>query len=235
MQSSCLERNFKSYFFKKKYRLRRDFPFSFFCGVWAHFNYFGHFYFTPETIAKGGVMAYNEKKDNGCVVNRNRLVFSSKNFGTNAMKNIFIALGLALSTSCAMPAQGEMFYTLMGNEVSLDAIESSPKAVVFLWTTWCPHCRKELSRLNQSDISYKDVSFYYVDIGESKSTVEGYAKSFNLKQSIKEKILLDRAGLLAAKYSVVGIPTFIFLKKGKLVYKSSYISKGILEEVFKND
>ena len=55
----------------------------------------------------------------------------------------------------------------------------------------------------------------------------------NLKESIRDNILLDREGITADAFGIIGVPTYVFLNKGKVVYKSHFINDGLLKEVFK--
>ncbi|MDD5195486.1 MAG: TlpA disulfide reductase family protein [Candidatus Omnitrophica bacterium] len=147
------------------------------------------------------------------------------------MKKLLL-VSFILLISCLAYGQDEHFSALNGVEITLEKITSSPKVVLFLWTTWCPYCRKEIERLSTdfSDTS-KNIDFYSVNIGESRATVEQFAKKAKLTAQITEGILLDPSGVLAQKYSVIGIPTFIVLKNGKIVYSDHHLDQEILNNL----
>lgn len=104
---------------------------------------------------------------------------------------------------------------LSGNDVSLSDFKD--KAVIlFFWTTWCPHCRKEITNFinKYEDLKSADIELLAIDIGESKARVE----SFLSRYSIKFPLLLDVDSKVAYKYRVVGVPTIILIsKEGNIV------------------
>jgi thiol-disulfide isomerase/thioredoxin len=129
-------------------------------------------------------------------------------------------------------AQSGKFFALSGKEVTLEQVTTSPKVILFLWTTWCPYCRKEIARL-ESDFPNiaKGTEFYSVNIAENRSTVEEFVKKTNLSAKVANGILLDSEGRLAQTYSVVGIPTFLVLKKGKVVYSDHVLDQETLNNL----
>jgi len=128
---------------------------------------------------------------------------------------------------------GYKFPRLNNDNISYDdLIASSSHTVIFLWTSYCPYCREELKRLNRYKPSAKAV-FYYVNIGDSKRVVERVSDMFGLKESIRDNILLDREGITADAFGIIGVPAYVFLNKGKMVYKSHFVNDRLLKEVFK--
>jgi peroxiredoxin len=99
---------------------------------------------------------------------------------------------------------------LNGQAVQLSSYKGSP-VILFFWTTWCPYCRQELKILNQqySVMAKEGIVVIGVNLGESEKKVkkffEGYVLNF--------KMLLDKEGLLADKYNLMGVPTYVFLDK----------------------
>lgn len=99
---------------------------------------------------------------------------------------------------------------LEGESISLS--DFNDKAVIlFFWTTWCPHCRRELINFNREyeELKASNIELLAIDIGESKAKV----KSFVSKNSLKYPILLDADNRVAYKYDVVGVPTIILISK----------------------
>jgi thiol-disulfide isomerase/thioredoxin len=124
------------------------------------------------------------------------------------------------------------FYNLKDEKISYDEIIAYPNTILFLWTSWCPYCRKELLRLNRNCAYYKDVEFLYINLGENKTKVEKVISRLKLKKCISTKILLDKEGALGRKFSIIGVPAFIFLKKGIPIYKSYFINEELIKVVF---
>jgi thiol-disulfide isomerase/thioredoxin len=151
---------------------------------------------------------------------------------------IFIILILFLSFLSAFAE--EIFYDLEGSKVSYrEIISTSPNTVILLWTSWCPYCRLTLLHLNKEIdkkcIYFNDVNLFYINLGESKRKIKRFIEKNKIKKCIEKNILLDKKNILAKKFSISGIPTFIFLKNGIPVYRSFFISKELLKKIFKNE
>ncbi|MCM8819577.1 MAG: TlpA family protein disulfide reductase [Candidatus Omnitrophica bacterium] len=125
-------------------------------------------------------------------------------------------------------------YTLEGESVSLDIFAKHKRAILFFWNTKCPYCQAEIKRLNNSSLldKYADIEFFYLDIGESARTINNYINSINLSKKIKDRIFIDRTGHVAQLYDIFGIPTYIFLKDGKIVYRTFYLDEKQIKEIF---
>ena len=96
---------------------------------------------------------------------------------------------------------------LGGQSVDISNYKGKP-VMLFFWTTWCPYCREELKKLNQqySLITQEGIVVLGVNVRESDSKVQKFFEGYQLNL----KILLDKSGLLADKYDLMGVPTFIF-------------------------
>lgn len=99
---------------------------------------------------------------------------------------------------------------LGGQAVNLSSYQGKP-VILFFWTTWCPYCRQELKILNQrySVMAKEGIVILGVNVGESESKVQRFFKD----DQLNFKVLVDKAGLLADKYDLSGVPTYIFLDK----------------------
>jgi thiol-disulfide isomerase/thioredoxin len=81
--------------------------------------------------------------------------------------------------------------------------------VVNLWASWCPPCRREMPLLAETAAARKDVTFLFVNQGESPQTIRSYLARENLTLS---PVLLDQAMQLPRHYSAPGMPTTLFLR-----------------------
>ncbi len=144
---------------------------------------------------------------------------------------------LILSQIALGKLNAESLYNLEGKEIGLEVLSGSAKGILFIWNTRCPFCLRELARLNKNFFlsKYKGITVFYVNIGDSKRTIERYAKRTSLLKEIREGIVLDEYGLLAERYSVIGIPTYIFLKDGEEVFRSFYLTEEMIKRVFAKD
>ena len=99
---------------------------------------------------------------------------------------------------------------LGGQAVNLSSYQGK-QVILFFWTTWCPYCREELKKLNQQYflMTKEGIVILGVNVGESDYKVRKFFEGYQLNF----KILLDKTGLLADQYGLMGVPTFIFLNK----------------------
>jgi len=146
----------------------------------------------------------------------------------NAFKSLLF-LFIIFSTFVPAVAQGQLFS--FGNEmvgkpapdftlpdlsfqkINLTQYRDGKKAFVFIWATWCPHCRKQLQELNGRLDQYEQqgIKILTVDLGEGKDIVSAYVKKFN----INAKVLLDDYLILEEQYHLIGVPTlFVIDEKG---------------------
>ena len=71
---------------------------------------------------------------------------------------------------------------LDGSPVALPAVlqEADRPMVVNLWASWCPPCRREMPMLEQAQQARDDVSFVFVNQGESVDAVETFLQRESL-------------------------------------------------------
>ena len=125
---------------------------------------------------------------------------------------IFLVLGLGKTAS----AEDIILNDLGGQPMNFSSYSPGKPAILFFWTTWCPYCREEIRKLNlQSPQIAKDgVVLLGVNVGEADYKVRGFFKDY----ALNFKMFLDRYTLLADKYDVIGVPTYILLDKaGKVI------------------
>ena len=115
--------------------------------------------------------------------------------------------------------------------VNLSSYKGSP-VILFFWTTWCPYCRKELKILNQqySLIAKEGIVIIGVNVSESENKVQRFFKGYQLNF----RVLLDKDGLLADKYDLMGVPTYVFLDKtGEVVSQTNSLPANYKDLLFK--
>jgi peroxiredoxin len=103
------------------------------------------------------------------------------------------------------------------NGISVDISNQKGKPVIlFFWTTWCHFCRNEIKALNQkcSQIEKEGIAVFTVNVNEPEYKVKRFFNDY----ALKFRVLLDSDGLLAVKYGILGVPTYVFLDKtGRLI------------------
>ncbi|MDD3274690.1 MAG: TlpA disulfide reductase family protein [Candidatus Omnitrophica bacterium] len=110
-------------------------------------------------------------------------------------------------------AEGIVLSDLKGEKADLASYKGKP-VILFFWTTWCPYCRQELKDLNQRypQITEDGIVLLGVNVNEPSYKVQNFFESYPLQF----RMLLDKNGLLADEYNLMGVPTYVFLdKEGK--------------------
>ena len=105
--------------------------------------------------------------------------------------------------------------TLKKTSVNMTEYRDGKSAILFFWTTWCPHCRSALRNLNTqyAEIEKKGIKFILINIEESKSQVASYLK----RNSIRLDVFLDEDGSVAGDYALVGVPSYYLIDKNGIV------------------
>lgn len=123
---------------------------------------------------------------------------------------LIILIFLVLVFSNKASAGDIVLNDLNGKTVNLSSYNGKP-TILFFWTTWCPYCRKEIKTLNQlyPQMKKEGITVFAVNIGEPDYKVQ----RFFMSNALTFGVLLDRDGMAADKYNVVGVPTYVFMDK----------------------
>ena len=85
--------------------------------------------------------------------------------------------------------------------------------VINFWATWCAPCREEMPSLDilQSNKNFQDLIVLPINVG--KENKEKAKKFFNDLQIKNLKLYYDDSVKLANTFSLIGLPTTIFIDK----------------------
>ncbi len=100
----------------------------------------------------------------------------------------------------------------------LDEVVPGRKVVLLnFWATWCPPCRLEMPQFQTLYERYQDkgLQILAINVGEDEKTV----RDFLGQRTLSFPVLLDREGLVAARYRVEAFPTTVLLDaEGKVFH-----------------
>lgn len=137
-------------------------------------------------------------------------------FGTAAGLASWAVLGgaLLLMQQSAVKLPTTELSTLDGGSAKLSAMTGRPM-VVNLWATWCPPCRREMPVLAKAQAERGDVTFAFVNQGESESQIREYLHESHLQLG---NVLIDPFSSVSQESGSRGLPTTLFFDAdGRLV------------------
>ena len=121
---------------------------------------------------------------------------------------------LLLMQQSAVKLPATELATLDGGSARLSAMTGKPM-VVNLWATWCPPCRREMPVLAKAQAKRSDVTFAFVNQGESEAVIRQYLGASSLQL---DNVLLDLFSTVSQESGSRGLPTTLFFDaSGRLV------------------
>ena len=130
-----------------------------------------------------------------------------------------LAFWLLATFSSSLYEQGTRMPELVlrnasGESVQLSSYQGGP-LVINLWATWCPPCRREMPVLQNAQHQHQDVTFLFVNQGESMQSVSTFLETQGLNLG---NVLFDSGGQLAQKVGSMALPTTLFYSpEGRLL------------------
>jgi len=136
-------------------------------------------------------------------------------------------LNHALSAEQA-PVPAVALRRLDGSPVALTSFAGRPM-VVNLWASWCPPCRREMPAMQATQRAHPELTFVFVNQGESAETVSAYLAAHGLAT---QNVVLDPAKQVSTRTATSGYPTTLFYDAtGRLYLRHmGELSRATLEE-----
>lgn len=111
-------------------------------------------------------------------------------------------------------------------------LKSTKTTLIVFWEIWCPHCRREVPKIQQLYTLFKDKGLQVVGLTKlSRSSTEESLMSF-LKENGLTYPIAKENGLASGYFGVQGVPAAAVVKDGKVVWRGH--PARITEEVVKN-
>ena len=155
------------------------------------------------------------------------------------LKPLFVGLTTGIGAWIALQAAGwagtppprsapaVSLMDMNGRPSQLSASAAGRGMVVNMWATWCPPCQREMPALSRAQVLHPNVSFVFVNQGESLESVRRYLRlvPFHL-----DHVLVDEGNLLGKAMDSTALPmTLIYGINGQLVYShQGLISEAVL-------
>ncbi|GHE66188.1 peroxiredoxin [Camelimonas fluminis] len=121
---------------------------------------------------------------------------------------VWAGVGALTKATLGQPAPAVALQQLDGLPMAISDVAGKP-AIVNIWASWCPPCRREMPLLAEVAASRTDVTFLFVNQGEEADKIRSYLARDRLSLN---SILLDRSMQVARHYGVPGLPVTLFLR-----------------------
>jgi len=131
------------------------------------------------------------------------------------------------------PAPGMQIGEWLGDDPgTLADLKGKPVLLVF-WATWCPHCRREMPRIEETWQRFKDDGLMIVGVTKnSRGQTTEKLREYISENGLTVPIGVDSTGGTSKAYSVSGIPAAALIdKSGKVVLRDH--PTRITDEVIK--
>lgn len=128
------------------------------------------------------------------------------------------------------PAQVNMDKWFVGEDSSIDLSSPGTNLVVF-WEEWCPHCKREVPKLQETYDKYHERGLGVVAVTKiSKSATEEKVTKFIETHELNFPMAKE-SGDLSRYFSVSGIPAAAVVKDGQIIWRGhpATLSDTLLE------
>lgn len=136
----------------------------------------------------------------------------------------------SLTNGSATPRAPEAAYAVLAQDkaVSLADRRGRP-AVLNLWASWCPPCRREMPMMADMAVGNPQVDFLFANQGEGREAIAAYLRQAGVDL---ETILLDPFAALSRHYGAIGLPATLFINPDGTLAASHLgeISREVLAE-----
>lgn len=97
---------------------------------------------------------------------------------------------------------------------------SSEATLLVFWEEWCPHCKREMPKMQPLAEKYKSKGLQVVGLTKiTKSATEEGVQAFIKANNIKFPMAKEKDGSLSDAYAVTGVPAAAVVKDGKVVWR----------------
>jgi thiol-disulfide isomerase/thioredoxin len=116
-----------------------------------------------------------------------------------------------------------------------DAAMGDGKATMLVfWESWCPHCKREVPKLEAMYGKYKDQGLNIVGLTKvTRSSTDESVMSFIEEKGLTYPVAKEKEGNLSEQFGVRGVPAAAIVKDGKVIWRGhpARIDDAMIEKV----
>jgi thiol-disulfide isomerase/thioredoxin len=111
----------------------------------------------------------------------------------------------------------------LANKANIDLQSENPTLLVF-WEEWCPHCKREVPKMQKLHDTYKGQGLQMVGLtkitrSSTDDKVNAFIKDQKLSYPMAKEVVKEGKGTLSTHFSVRGVPAAAVVKGGKIVWR----------------
>lgn len=100
------------------------------------------------------------------------------------------------------------------------ALTDSKATLLVFWETWCPHCQREMPKMQPLAEKWQGKGLQVVALTKvTKSASDETVTAFLKEHEIKIPVAKEKDGGMSQAYNVSGIPAAALVKDGKVVWR----------------
>lgn len=114
-----------------------------------------------------------------------------------------------LTDKGAAPQAPGTSYAILAQDRAMSLAERKGRpAVLNLWASWCPPCRREMPMMAEMARSNPQIDFLFANQGEGREAIATYLRQAGVDL---ETVLLDPFAELSRHYGAIGLPATLFI------------------------
>lgn len=157
-------------------------------------------------LAKG--LKYNEAKA--------KLAVLQKKYGTTRAARSAARLSSELDVIGKEAGSLNVEKWFVGNT----SFDSGEATLVVFWELWCPHCRREVPKLQETYNSFRSKGLNMVALTKvTKSSTDEKVAEFIAENNLTYPIAKERGDEMSRRFNIRGIPAAVVLKNDKVVWR----------------
>ncbi len=117
-------------------------------------------------------------------------------------------------------------------EVDLRELIKGQKAIIFFWSSACPHCVKAIERQDkqEKELAAKGIRFLSINQGEEIGRIQQFWE----RKKLEGDFWVDINNTLPSILKIVGVPSYYFVnEKGVIVMVEHKLTKGMIKYFMK--
>ena len=99
-------------------------------------------------------------------------------------------------------------------------MDDGSATLMIFWESWCPHCKREVPKLEAMHNKYKDRGLNLIGLTKvTKSATDESVQSFIDEKELTYPVAKEKDGNLSTRFGVRGVPAAAIVKDGKVVWR----------------